>query len=77
MRQGKVEERICPSCGFHVVGRTKRNRCPECSGDLSATAGLLQFSDAGWLRTLANGMFLTLAGVAGAVCGDCDELAGG
>ncbi len=42
--QGKVEERICPRCGFHVVGRTKRNRCPEMFGGFQANGGVCRSS---------------------------------
>ena len=58
-----AQERICPNCGFHVFGKTVKNRCPECTGDLAATAELLQFSNPAWSRTLANGALLLIPAV--------------
>src|SRR5579862_3162432 len=52
-------ERICPHCGFRVVGKPRGNRCPECSAPLDlAAADLLQFAPAGWIREISWGPVL-------------------
>jgi hypothetical protein len=53
-------ERCCPHCGFKVVGRPRRGRCPECNGAILDTslADMLQFSGAPWVRTRAVAAFL-------------------
>lgn len=58
-----VAERVCPHCGFRVLGKTPRNRCPECAGDLSASDELLQFSSPRWPRQVAAGCFLLIPSV--------------
>jgi hypothetical protein len=53
-----VAERLCPHCGFQVFGKMAKNRCPECSGDLSASNDLFQFSSPAFTRSVATGLFL-------------------
>lgn len=63
-----VEERLCPHCGFRIVGRVKRARCPDCAAALDEVAvDLLQFSPAGWVRTMGGGAFLMAIGLVGFV----------
>jgi hypothetical protein len=55
----------CPHCGFLIRGKTSRNRCPDCSGSLEASAtSLLQFAPTAWTRTLALGALLLLPAIA-------------
>ncbi|HVS73772.1 MAG TPA: hypothetical protein VHQ47_21295 [Phycisphaerae bacterium] len=63
-----VVERKCPHCGFRIVGKTTRNRCPDCAAPLDLTAAnLLQFSATGWVRTVACGSLLLAAAVFGEI----------
>ncbi|HVX83969.1 MAG TPA: hypothetical protein VH253_04060 [Phycisphaerae bacterium] len=63
-----VVERKCPHCGFRIVGKTTRNRCPDCAAPLDLTAAnLLQFSATGWVRTIAVGSLLLAAAVFGQI----------
>ena len=64
----RVTERKCPLCGFVIVGKTTRNRCPECAAPLdTAAASLLQFSAPGWVRSLSYGSLLLALAVLGQI----------
>jgi uncharacterized membrane protein len=59
-----LPEKSCPHCGFRIVGRINRPRCPECSAPLDpAAADLLQFSNVGWTRSISWGPALVSAAV--------------
>ncbi|MCL2646205.1 MAG: hypothetical protein FWD61_04260 [Phycisphaerales bacterium] len=59
-----LEERLCPHCGFKIVGKALRGRCPECAAMLDETATTpLQFSDGKWLTTMSNGTLLLAVAV--------------
>jgi hypothetical protein len=58
-----VPDRLCPHCGFSVFGKMAKNRCPECSGDLSASNDLFQFSTPAWTRSVATGLFVLVPAV--------------
>jgi len=61
-----LEERICPHCGFKILGKAPKGRCPECTAILDEAAiGQLQFAEKGWLNAMANGsLMLAIAVVA-------------
>ena len=57
-----LAERTCPHCGFRIVGKPPRGRCPECAAALDEVAtDLLQFADRRWVLGLSNGALLLAA----------------
>ncbi len=58
-------ERTCPHCGFRIVGKPPRGRCPDCNAPLElGIADLLQFSSAAWVRWIAWGPLMLVAAIA-------------
>src|ERR1035437_5050998 len=69
VEQQALPERVCPHCGFRIVGKALRGRCPECSAALDEPNDRLQFSDPHWLATVSNGTLLLALAIAGQAAG--------
>ncbi|MCL2641064.1 MAG: hypothetical protein FWD53_09495 [Phycisphaerales bacterium] len=59
-----LQERLCPHCGFRIVGKAPKGRCPDCSGMVDeTTTGQLQFANGRWLANLSHGALLLAVAV--------------